>query len=693
MKSFNVNYNDVTEMIDVNYAFQITKELAGFEFRLAGTEAENKAADWIVEQMEKVGLKNVTKEGFPVDAWNFHRASVEILNPDNENLKMDAVTMIPMEGTAEEGIEGEVVYVGYGTKKEYEGKDVKDKIVLMETSAFTSYWYQVVFNQAEARGAKGIILTVYGVGPGTYKDDLLTIQDLEGECSIPAAMISKGNGEKLIGLLKEKSIKANIKINASVDRDATGHFVYGLIPGRRKDKYLLLNGHYDAYWQGFQDNAASLGCELAIAKAVMESGYEPECTWIIISNGAEEFGTINSYFDWMVGAMAIAEHHPEWVANCMLFNNFELSGLSQNKKMKFACSESYMKYLDKIMNDEIKLPKEQFPEGHIIKPLFTGSDHFVLSLAGAPSLLYDPASIELEDNPDQFLHYYHTSYDNEKTAEMNFFENNCKIECALCMIFDKLPMSPFDFSKDIEGVMSGIVGSEYIESIYPNYTKFCSKMEEYRVNTENLYNKIGEVIDAVKETVDLDTNEETMSEIYDMAWNENVKLLQINKEMCERLYKVDGFHEHMVAHKQAYEYVDGIERALADLRKNKAEDGVDALLGVGHNYLVEEFDEYVYKMALKPFLAEEYPRNWAEGRIMPHSDMYDVLKSIIDKRELKTSDYALEIVQLEKFLNFQKDVLCDSLNEELELFGKINRDIKLVNVDSVIERISEVLKK
>lgn len=55
------------QKVDSDYGFSVAKKLISFRntekgFRLAGTRAENEAADWIAEEMKSIGLQEVTKE-------------------------------------------------------------------------------------------------------------------------------------------------------------------------------------------------------------------------------------------------------------------------------------------------------------------------------------------------------------------------------------------------------------------------------------------------------------------------------------------------------------------------------------------------------------------------------------------------------------------------------------------------------
>ncbi|WP_199093074.1 M28 family peptidase [Sporosarcina sp. P1] len=60
------------------------------------------------------------------------------------------------------------------------------------------------------------------------------------------------------------------------------------IVGKDSDSYILLSGHVDSYFAGFQDDNVAIGPLLGIAKGMIGSGYQPEKTIIFNAIAAEE---------------------------------------------------------------------------------------------------------------------------------------------------------------------------------------------------------------------------------------------------------------------------------------------------------------------------------------------------------------------------------------------------------------------
>ena len=73
---------NIINHLDINYSYNIAESLTKFKtneklgFRTAGSSAEHAAGDMLYEEFKKLGLKNVRKDEFTVDAWEFKNAEL-----------------------------------------------------------------------------------------------------------------------------------------------------------------------------------------------------------------------------------------------------------------------------------------------------------------------------------------------------------------------------------------------------------------------------------------------------------------------------------------------------------------------------------------------------------------------------------------------------------------------------------------
>jgi LysM repeat protein len=117
------SYADYVAMADVKFAYDIADQLSSDpEFfnsdlggRNSGSDAEHRAADFLADKMAEIGLKDVSKDAFEVDKWQFNGANLTI-DGDKTVIKPYAYAS---GGTSVEGISDELVYVGQGTAADY----------------------------------------------------------------------------------------------------------------------------------------------------------------------------------------------------------------------------------------------------------------------------------------------------------------------------------------------------------------------------------------------------------------------------------------------------------------------------------------------------------------------------------------------------------------------------------------------
>ena len=173
------------------YAYSIAHRLATdlhlhnnatYGGRQAGSDAEHAAADYLADEMRRIGLSDVEKAAAKCDKWQFNGASFTVNGTEYP------VYTYATASTAPEGITAPIVYVGRGTMYDYEGVDVKGKIVLVDIDQRADWWITYPMLEAEHQGAAAILAANVG-GFGQVADDALNSQDICGPTSIPTCSI------------------------------------------------------------------------------------------------------------------------------------------------------------------------------------------------------------------------------------------------------------------------------------------------------------------------------------------------------------------------------------------------------------------------------------------------------------------------------------------------------------------------
>jgi len=287
-------------------------------WRPAGSDADDAAALWIKEEMERIGLQNVAMKPFPCHGFTYNsQPYVQVKSPITTGEMLGAVPSgIP--GTVQQnysdpdgGITREVVYVGLGRKQDYIGKDVEGKIVLVDIYSEEMYWSNFPHMQAELEGAVGLVVhwIEYQQGEG-----FVCTHDSEARPTIPMITVSHRD----FAVLKDLALAGPTVVKMYADCEVTipdwSHNVVGYIPGTTNPDELIIHGAiFDKHWYGFHHHISDVSAMLQSAKALIDSGYEPSCTLVYVAIGAEEYGWTDTLNAWAIGSHFLAHYdHPDW---------------------------------------------------------------------------------------------------------------------------------------------------------------------------------------------------------------------------------------------------------------------------------------------------------------------------------------------------------------------------------------------
>lgn len=228
-------------------------------WRIAGSDMERKAADYIARQLRDAGASVELHE---IDAYiSFpHSASVEVLSPEPRIIKAQAFAQAAP--TPPEGLEAEIVHVGAGGLDDYRGLDVEGRITLSELSYAPPRPEKVRI--AQARGSVGQVMMNWGlpehgtIPMGTCKPvwGNPTPENIARMPKIPAVGISLADGQWLAEQSKKGPVRIRIHCNTE-NRWGKITIPVARIEGAvEPEKFVLVAGHYDAWAQGATDNAS-----------------------------------------------------------------------------------------------------------------------------------------------------------------------------------------------------------------------------------------------------------------------------------------------------------------------------------------------------------------------------------------------------------------------------------------------------
>ena len=276
--------------------------------RLTGTDGAHKAADYIIQELERLGASTLPGQSsfrIPFEFTAGVKDTGSGLNlsggVDDWTAPSDSVRGLSFSDVGE--VDGPVVFAGYGITvpesqdfgyDSYFGLDVEDKIVLVlryfpeDASAdvrsvlarYSGLRYKAL--NARERGAKGLLLVTGPRSPNAGELTALTFDTAASGSGIVAASITGELAERLFEHVADKTLEqaqedldsanphvtgfeipdVTLRVNVQLEREmGTGYNVAGYFPANANgnaafaDRFVLMGAHYDHLGTGRHGNS------------------------------------------------------------------------------------------------------------------------------------------------------------------------------------------------------------------------------------------------------------------------------------------------------------------------------------------------------------------------------------------------------------------------------------------------------
>ena len=446
------------------YAFEVAKTLSydeklltnAYGYRTAGSDAEHAAADWIAEEMARIGLVEIEKIPVTVDLFQFNGASLTMEGTDIDIFPAS----YQVSGTDTDGITAEIVDLGTGFAEDYVGVDVKGKIALVGVDQWNESWISGYMAEAYAHGAAAVVSYDIG-GYGSYNDDQINVQDVCQLDLLPTVAISVNQYKEIREALDNGHHTATLIVdNVYAPEEGISYNVAGRIKGKSSDQQIIVSGHYDVYFNGFQDDSCAIGLALGIAKTMLDSGFQPENDIVFVAHGSEEWGAEGTEFDWTTGAWELINHvKADWAAKTIALINFELPALYDGAAQDdIRCVPEYAGVVHDLVNSGL-LPMVSngvFPDGYSDEAIFvtTMEDGISYRFAGVPYFLNGTGMRATADG--WYQQHYHTPSDDESTYNADVMATNINLYGILAMYIDSMPAMMTDFTATADELTAAV---------------------------------------------------------------------------------------------------------------------------------------------------------------------------------------------------------------------------------------------
>ena len=373
-----------------------------------------------------MGLSDVAMERVPLDVWSFRGASVQA-----NGKKYTASGFAGARGTFMP-VTRKVVYVGTGTIDEFDAAgSVRGKIVLVDFDGY-DWWLNFPQMLAGHRGAAAVIFThaPYDFDPaGEYfsAPDALGSFDAETDYSAPPRCTSRARmGPSSRTAAEAGPVKATVqaKIQVRLQRDGGfGYNVIGAIPGRSQARQLVVvSAHHDSHFRGAEDDTSAVATALTMAKAMKMSHARPEKTVVFLLVTGEEFGTTNSWYDWLIGSYrAITGKHRDWVGRVAADINLEWQGAA-GAPLQVRLNPEMATWVQGLLDAHPELLPNGVDNGGLVRRnVWTWNDQWTFTAAGVPSVYFVTKDATYRGA------WYHSQYDTTDLIDWSYLAKNAKL--------------------------------------------------------------------------------------------------------------------------------------------------------------------------------------------------------------------------------------------------------------------------
>ncbi|MBN97960.1 MAG: hypothetical protein CME16_01750 [Gemmatimonadetes bacterium] len=212
--------------------------MASLGSRISGYPGGDKAADFVMQQFQEIGLTDVVRERYQLTVPMDLEANL-MVEGYAEPFELHGLwpNHVRTNTLAPEGMRATMIYGGHGHFSEFNGMELAGSIVVLEFNS-SNNWLN-----AASLGAKAIIF----IAPEATSWRQTNTKFLEAPLDLPRFWLDRKNGELLRTRLRERALKVHLKSRMDwVQRPA--YNIWGVIPGRDpelKDENIIVEAYYD----------------------------------------------------------------------------------------------------------------------------------------------------------------------------------------------------------------------------------------------------------------------------------------------------------------------------------------------------------------------------------------------------------------------------------------------------------------
>jgi hypothetical protein len=260
--------------IDGDHLRQIVDEITGVSRksrddgellwgRVAGTKYDDMVEGLVESRFKQLGLAKVHRQYFDLPPQSFPTKLEFAATSSGKVVRFSSIRpMVPSTATPAAGIEAEAVWIGLGTEGDFAGRDVRGKVVVIQSMPMPgvvahSAAYNGSAQRAAERGAAAVVVNI--AIPGNYQ-----VQTYFNS-GIPSFSIGTDDLNTLQHMMSAGPTRIRARLDVEQRTGLRDASVWGELPGT-SDEDIIVMAHHDAYFEGALDNASGMAVMIGLAE-------------------------------------------------------------------------------------------------------------------------------------------------------------------------------------------------------------------------------------------------------------------------------------------------------------------------------------------------------------------------------------------------------------------------------------------
>lgn len=635
-----------------------------YGFKLSGSDAEQEGAEYIKTQLEMIGIDKVEKVPFKTIRYQFNDADLVFQDAEGQQYHYKPGPYASP-ATPEEGITAELIDIGNPDQTTFESVDMNGKIVMIEAvQGVAGMEHSFAIRGAERNGAVAVIVFH---NDNLFDEDTLRTQICYEVPGIPVIGINLKQAKEIKEALKKGSINAQLKLDIELDKEnGISTAVVGEIIGKNPNERVVYSGHIDHYFKCMQDNISSVAAMLGVAKAMKESGYQPERTISFLFNASHEVGTFKSLSPYIFGSFKVLDGaKKDWVNTIVAEINFEYVALYL-KELRITGS---YELVDAYLNHVKYQPKEVEGFGKVAKDVRVDDYYFAAwadSISfiskGAPIIAPDVITDQMTTGDSPYTGRDHSTSDNWDTYRIDTLAETVRWYGGLGVYFSEMPLPEYNFATRAASLKLSDDEKNILDEFAIGYDEYNKIIEAIGENGNKLF-------DAVAIYNDNNYGNESV----DRAISK--KILEVQSLYSAATDFFDASNMLMIEHKKYINSITLLQQGKCLLDEGNGQKAVDEVL----RFIDYLNVPYTYGSVDAEFIQELYDMNdeklWNRDKCSKILILPELMLSLRNKIEQGINDYNEEIKMIDEAVSAEAKHLKMSLEREARSLVAVNEQI------------------